>query len=151
MKPKMQLIVTCTALVIAAGLALWGYESSKTLISVANTDEAIIRARNYARSHFELKTENPCLVHPDGIVNIDGQTMDQWRVCFPIDERNAASYQVYSNGRVFRSQWDLDMYLAAQEYSSTKDGFLINWPASVKEKIKMVEEARKQGSKCTYY
>ncbi len=55
MKPKMQLIVTCTALVIAAGLALWGYESSKTLISVANTDEAIIRARNYARSHIELK------------------------------------------------------------------------------------------------
>jgi hypothetical protein len=142
MKPKMQFIVTCVGLVIAAGLALWAYESSKITL-VTNTTDAIVRARDYARSHFELKTENPCLARPEGIVNINGQTMDQWQVCFPISDWSAASYQVYSNGRVINTNVEFDMLLAALKYNANQDDTYTNWSPVIKEKLKKIEETKK--------
>lgn len=151
LKSNEQFILTCITLVMASLLALFLYEMNKNLSKVENLSEAVIRVRNHAKFYNELKTKEPCLAHPDGVVNVNGQTLDQWHVCFPINDWSAASYQVYSNGRVCRAHCEVDMFLAAQKLGFSKEGFLINWPASVREKMKMVEEARKQGSKCTYY
>ncbi len=150
-EPQTQMVNTAVGLILASSLALWGYETIKKTNHVGSTKEAITRARNHARSNFELETEEPCLARSGGIINIGGQTLDIWEVSFPRGDRYAASYYLYSNGRVYRTHCDLDMFVAAQKFDSSNPDTYTNWPTPIKEKMKMVEEVRKQGSKCTYY
>lgn len=149
--PRTQIVYTAVGLILASSLALWGYESLSKITRVHNLSEAINRAKLCAKVNFESKAEVPCLARPDGIVNLNGQTLYQWQVCFPFNDSFASCYQVYSNGRVYRTHCDIDMFVAAQKFDSSNPDTYTNWPTPIKEKMKMVEEARKQGSKCTYY
>mgnify|MGYP003384280715 CR=1 FL=1 len=150
-KQKNQFLAIGASLLVASLLTLFLFEMNKNLSKVNNLADAVVRAREYVKFDNELRTHNPCFAHAAGIVNIDGQVLDQWQVCFPINNRIAASYYVCSNGRVYRSHCDLDMFIAAQECHPYMNNFLINWPITIQEKLIKVDEARKQGSKCTYY
>ncbi len=150
-KQNNQFLAIGASLLVASLFTLFLFEMNKTLSKVDNLADAVVRAREYVKFDNELRTHNPCFAHAAGIVNIDGQILNQWQVCFPINNRIAASYYVYSNGRVYRSHCDLDMFIAAQECHSYMNDFLINWPITIQEKLIKAEEAKRNGSECTYY
>lgn len=133
-------------LAIAAIFAFWFYDNSSKQNNVHNLSEAIIRAQECAKSNYETNADNPCLAHPSGVININGQIMDRWEVWFPKDNCYANGYMVYSNGRSFKSRTSVDMFATAKKFATASEDVYKNWPKPITEKLELFKKSEIQNN-----
>ncbi len=102
-----------------------------------------------------LKDEPIAVVPYGNMTDLPNCAHYQWMVLMPFDEMSARVYKVDNKGKVVVQHNDADLYQFAKlksAYERSSD-FIWNLPEnkSALEHAKLIEEAKRNGSKCTYY